>query len=216
VVAGAWWLVAGEKLPTTSHQQPTTKRTMKPFKLTDYFWQGEKIRLRPMRLEDGDLWLEEEEDSLAVRFLNYGMVLPKSPQAAQAFAERYAEFNNSDERIMFSIETLDGQLVGGINLHSMNQRNGTFETGSRLYREFRGQGYAEEAKLILLRYAFHELRYQKYNIKCIEINEAMIRHAKRLGCQEEGRIRRNIYTNGRYYDELIFGLTKEEFDARNP
>lgn len=189
---------------------------MKPFNLNDYFWQGEKIRLRPMRLEDGDLWLAEEADSLAVRFLNYGMTLPNSPQDAVAFAERYAHFNNSDERIMFSIETLGGELAGGINIHSMNQRNGTFETGSRLYRAFRGQGYAEEAKLIALRYAFHELRYQKYNIKCIEINEGIIRHAKRLGCQEEGRIRRNIYTNGRYYDELIFGLTKEEFDARNP
>lgn len=40
----------------------------------------------------------------------------------------------------------------------------------------------------------------------------MKRHAKWLGCQEEGRIRRNIYTNGRYYDELVFGLTKEEFE----
>ena len=36
--------------------------------------------------------------------------------------------------------------------------------------------------------------------------------AKRLGCHEEGRIRRQIYTDGEYHDELIFGLTREEFD----
>lgn len=30
--------------------------------------------------------------------------------------------------------------------------------------------------------------------------------------QAEGRLRRHIYTNGQYYDELIFGLTREEFD----
>jgi len=40
----------------------------------------------------------------------------------------------------------------------------------------------------------------------------MIRHAARLGCQAEGRIRRQIYTDGRFFDELIFGLTREEFD----
>lgn len=178
-----------------------------------YYWQGECIRLRPMHSNDAGLWLAEEQtDSSAVRFLNSGMDLPKSEHAAQAFAERYAEFNNQEERIMFSIETLDGVLVGGMNIHSMDQKNGTFETGSRIYSGYRGQGYAFEAKIIILRYAFHELRYQKYSIHCLETNQPMINHARRLGCQAEGRLRRHVYTNGRYFDELIFGLTREEFD----
>ena len=178
-----------------------------------YYWQGERIRLRPMHVHDANLWLAEEgSDSSAVRFLNCGMDLPKSEHAAQAFAERYAEFNNKEERIMFSIETLDGELVGGMNIHSMDQKNGTFETGSRIYRPYRGKGYAFEAKIIILRYAFHELRYQKYTIHCLETNQPMINHANRLGCQAEGRLRRHVYTEGRYFDELIFGLTREEFD----
>ena len=100
---------------------------------------------------------------------------------------------------MFSIETLDGELAGGINIHSMDQRNGTFETGTRIYRAFRGRGYGFDAKLIVLRYAFHELRFQKYNIRCLECNQPMIDHALRLGCQPD--------------DDLLFGLTREEFDA---
>lgn len=178
-----------------------------------HYWQGERILLRPMRLDDAALWLEEDNDSPTLRFLNYGMTLPSSAQTANSFAERFTDFNNREERIMFSIETLDGELVGGINIHSMNQKNGTFETGTRIYRPYRGMGYGFEAKCIVLRYAFHELRYQKYNIRCLETNEPMIRHAKRLGCLQEGRIRQHIYTDGRYYDELIFGLTRAEFDA---
>jgi [ribosomal protein S5]-alanine N-acetyltransferase len=179
-----------------------------------YYWQGQHIRLRPMHVDDVALWLaEEQSDSEAVRMLNAGMDLPKSEQDARAFAERYAEFNHRHERIMFSIETLDGELVGGINIHSMNQRNGTFETGTRIYRAYRGRGYGFEAKLIVLRYALHELRFQKYNIRCLEINQPMIDHAARLGCQAEGRIRRHNYTNGHFYDDLLFGLTREEFDA---
>jgi RimJ/RimL family protein N-acetyltransferase len=179
-----------------------------------YYWQSEHIRLRPMHVDDVVLWLaEERSDSEAVRMLNPGMDLPKSEQDARAFAERYAEFGHRHERIMFSIETLDGELVGGINIHSMDQRNGTFETGSRIYRAYRGRGYGFEAKIIVLRYAFHELRFQKYNIRCLESNQPMINHAARLGCQPEGRMRRHVYTDGRYYDDLLFGLTREEFDA---
>ncbi len=179
----------------------------------EYYWQGERIRLRPMHADDAGLWLSEERsDSEGVRFLNYGIDLPKSEHAAQSFAEKYAEFNNRDERMMFSIETLDGELIGGINIHSMNKKNGTFETGSRIYRSFRGSGFGFEAKTIILRYAFHELGYQKYNIRCLDTNLPMIKQATRLGCHEEGRIRRHIYTDGEYHDELIFGLTREEFD----
>ena len=180
---------------------------------SEYYWQGERIRLRPMHADDAELWLaEERSDSEAVRFLNYGVDLPKSEHSAEAFAEKYAEFNSRAERIMFSIETLEEELIGGINIHSMNKTNGTFETGSRIYSAFRGHGYGFEAKIIALRYAFHELRFQKYNIRCMETNQPMIKQAARLGCNEEGRIRRHIYTDGEYLDELIFGLTHEEFD----
>lgn len=178
-----------------------------------FYWQSERIRLRPMSRDDVDLWLtEEQHDSEAVRFLNYGMTLPKSEKDAQDFAERYADFNNSHERIMFSVETLDETLIGAMNIHSMDRKNGTFETGSRIYRAYRGKGYGFEAKILMLRYAFHELRLQKYNIRCVDTNEPMIRHTQRLGCQREGCIRRHIYMHGNYYSELIFGLTLEEFN----
>lgn len=181
------------------------------------YWTGPRLRLRPMRVDDADLWLaEEHEDHEAVHFLNYGTPLPKSRRDAEAFAQRYAEFASRDERIMWSIETHEGALVGGINLHSMDPKNGTFQTGTRIYRGHRGRGYAIEAKVMVLRYAFFELRYQKYEVRCLATNEAMVRHMARLGATLEGRIRRHVYTQGTYLDELAYGLTREEFEARLP
>jgi RimJ/RimL family protein N-acetyltransferase len=178
---------------------------------SDYFWQGKLVRLRPMKIEDGGLWLKEDTDSKAIRCLSYGIELPKSEESVKEFTEKYVNFKNADKRIMFSIETLSGKLVGGINIHSMNKKNGTFSTGIRIYRKYRGKGYAEEAKRIVLRYSFYELRFQKYNVSCLETNDAEIKHLKKIGCREEGRRKRNIYTDGKYYDELYFGMTKEEF-----
>ena len=178
------------------------------------YWQGPRVRLRPMHRDDVDLWLvEEQEDGEATHFLNAGTPLPKSRHDAEAFAAKYAEFASAEERLMFSIETLDGTLVGGMNLHSMDRKNGTFQTGSRVYRAFRGRGYGLEAKRLLLRYAFLELRFQKYEVRCSEHNDAMVRHMARLGAVQEGRLRRHIYTRGAFEDELCFGLTREEFDA---
>jgi RimJ/RimL family protein N-acetyltransferase len=179
------------------------------------YWIGQRIRLRPLHVDDAETWLaEESSDPEATHFLNYGTPLPKSPRDAEHFVARYAEFANREERIMWSIETHDGQLIGGINLHSMDLRNGTFQTGTRIHRAQRGGGYGLEAKVIVLRYAFHELRYQKYEVRCLATNGAMVRHMARLGATQEGRLRRHVFTQGVFLDELVFGLLREEFDAR--
>jgi RimJ/RimL family protein N-acetyltransferase len=61
---------------------------------------------------------------------------------------------------------------------------------------------------------FDERRFEKYNTDCVEFNEAIIGHLKKLGCIEEGRRRRRIFTSGRYYDQVLFGLTRDEWRAR--
>jgi RimJ/RimL family protein N-acetyltransferase len=181
---------------------------------TTAFWRGERIKLRALAKPDAAHWLAFDEDSEAVRTLNMGLSLPRSPAQAEEWAERFADFKNADEAMIFTIETHAGDYVGSLNLGGVDKRNGTFGTGTRLSAEYRGKGYALEAKRIVLRYAFHELRLQKYNIRCLETNAAVIRHAALLGCREEGRIRRSVFTNGRYYDALLFGLTREEFEAK--
>ena len=52
---------------------------------------------------------------------------------------------------------------------------------------------------------------QKCNSACIEINEGSIRLHQKIGFKQEGRIRRNIYLNGKFYDDMLWGLLKEEF-----
>ncbi len=66
---------------------------------------------------------------------------------------------------------------------------------------------------ILLRYGFHELRYQKANSETIACNEASIQLHRALGFQEERRRRRNCYAAGQYWNEVPFGLTRKEFEA---
>jgi RimJ/RimL family protein N-acetyltransferase len=181
--------------------------------MTAPFWRGERIRLRALAKADAAHWLAFDDDSEAIRTLNLGISLPRSPSQAGEWAERFADFKNADEAMIFSVETHAGDYLGSLNLGGVDRRNGTFATGTRLAAEHRGKGYALEAKRIVLRYAFHEMRLQKYNIRCLETNAPVIRHATLLGCREEGRIRRNVFTAGRFYDELLFGLTREEWEA---
>jgi RimJ/RimL family protein N-acetyltransferase len=77
-----------------------------------------------------------------------------------------------------------------------------------------GKGFATRAFSRVLEYYFNELRYQKCSVYIYEFNEASLRFHKKLGFEEEGRLRREYYTDGKYYDSLNFGLFAEAFRVR--
>ena len=78
----------------------------------------------------------------------------------------------------------------------------------------RRQGYAAAAILVILRYYFQELRYQKVTIQMHSENEASRALHERLGFVREGAVRRAIFTGGRYLDELFYGMTVDEWQQR--
>jgi RimJ/RimL family protein N-acetyltransferase len=178
-----------------------------------YFWQGEKVRLRPVRVDDAERFYAASLDSPSRQVLQLGIELPTSVELMRASLERYVGCKDADGMILFTIENQEGEIVGGLSMHSRDQKNGTFSFGIVIDREQRRRGYAEEAAQILLRYGFRERRYQKCDSGCVHTNEASIEFHKKLGFVEEGRRRRRFFFNGQYYDDLLFGLTREEFEA---
>lgn len=186
---------------------------MKP-DYSHYFWQGEKVRLRPLQLEDAERYFFASLDSPSRQVLQLGMELPSSLELERQAMEKYAGCKEVNGVIVFAIETHGGELVGGLSLHSVDEKNGVFSFGVSIHREHWGHGYAEDAVRMLLRYGFHEQRFQKCNSACIAENKASIRLHQKLGFKEEGLRRRQVFFNGIYHDDVLFGLTREEFDAQ--
>jgi RimJ/RimL family protein N-acetyltransferase len=179
-----------------------------------YFWKGDKVKLRPWRLEDAQQSFIDSHDGPTRLFLQLGVELPTSLEAQRAALEKYIDCKDADGIILFAIENHAGEHVGGISFHSRNRKNGTFGFGISVQREHRRKGYAEDAVKILLRYAFQQQRFQKCNSACVDKNEASIQLHKKLGFKEEGRRRRNFFFNGEFHDDVLFGLTREEFEAQ--
>jgi RimJ/RimL family protein N-acetyltransferase len=142
-----------------------------------------------------------------------GIELPTTVELQKELLEKASVYKDGGA-IRFAMENLDGVMVGWATLHSRDPKNGTFGFGVAVYREYRGHGNAADAVRMLLKYGFWEQRYQKCNSACLDINEASIRLHEKLGFTEEGRIRRAAFFDGKYLDEVLFGMTREEFDER--
>ncbi|MGB1285937.1 MAG: GNAT family N-acetyltransferase [Aggregatilineales bacterium] len=176
-----------------------------------YFWQGEKIRLRSWRLDDANVRFMTLLDSQAVAQYQDGIELPTSINQQAAWLEKVVSGENNS-MVRFAMENADGNTVGWVTLHSRDQKNGTFGFGVAVYCEYRGNGYAVDAVGIILKYGFREQRYQKCNSMCLHTNAASIRMHEKLGFIKEGQIRRTCFYDGQYHDDVLFGMTREEFD----
>ena len=178
-------------------------------------WQGKLIRLRAIEPSDWEtFWLWDEEDTDQSRNL-YFIPPPGSQERQKRWAERESVQEKDGDNFRFIMENNEGQLVGCIDVNNCDPRVGHLHYGLNVAKEHRRKGYASEAILLVLRYYFQELRYQKATITLYSFNEATIRLHESLGYQLEGRIRRAVYTRSQYFDELLVGLTAEEFAEKH-
>ncbi len=182
---------------------------------TRYFWQGQLTRLRPVSPDDAeDIW-RDRLDSPGRQMLQLGVELPASLGQLRDRLTQFADSRDNEGLILLTIENLAGQSVGGLSYHSRDRKNGNFSFGVRVDAGQRGHGYARDAVRLLLRYGFLERRYHKCNSACVDGNTASIKLHHALGFRDEGQRREVLFLNGRYCDELLFGLTRDEFDAND-
>ncbi|MCB9454200.1 MAG: GNAT family N-acetyltransferase [Anaerolineaceae bacterium] len=179
--------------------------------MTNLF-QGQQVRLRAVEPSDWDLHFRWDMDTDGGR-LTDEIWFPSSTEGARRWAEEQSRPKDG-ENFRFQIERVsDNVLVGTLNTHHCSPRCGTFMYGLAVMPEHQRQGYGAEAVRLVLRYYFHERRYQKVNAEVYAFNEPSILFHQYLGFVQEGRLRRMIYSGGEFHDVFIFGMTREEFEA---
>jgi len=180
--------------------------------MTNIF-EGKLVRLRAVEPGDWEAHHQWDRDTEMARTL-YEIPFPQSTLSTRQWAEREAAKRENGEEHHLQIETLEGIQVGSIGTNECNLRCGTFSYGVGVIGQYQRKGYASEAIRLVLRYYFHERRYQKCTIKVYSFNEASQKLHESLGFTLEGRLRRMIYTNGEFHDALWYGITREEFEAK--
>lgn len=178
-----------------------------------YYWQSDKIRLRAFTLDDAEPRFAQSLDSISRQEFNIGIELPTTVEQQRTFLEKYGGCRQANNMIAFALETHTRETAGVLTLHSIDERHGKFSFGILIDRPYRRRGYAEDATRIILKYGFMERRFQKCKSACDSNNAASIHLHQKLGFVQEGRLRKEWFFNGQYHDELLFGMTLEEYRA---
>ncbi len=170
--------------------------------------QGEKVLLRPLEERDLDLVACWRNDPNNRRFFFTTSVIYPAGQK-----KWYEHLITDPNRFIFMIENKAGKPVGIVGLDKIDRRNQEAEAGPGLLDpNERGRGYVEEAIELLLNYAFGELNLHRIYGSCFPFNK-IIELLKLYGFVEEGVLRQAVFTQGRFYDKVILGLLREEWQC---
>jgi len=76
-----------------------------------------------------------------------------------------------------------------------------------------GQGYAKEALLAVIHYCFVDLGLNRIGAEIYAYNTRSLALFKKLGFKREGVLRQFVYKKGKFEDEYIYGLLREEWEG---
>lgn len=92
----------------------------------------------------------------------------------------------------------------------IDRGEGIAEVGFILAAEFHGRGLGSESLQEIVRFAFSECGFRKLTATVTSGNEASRRTLQKAGFRQEGTLRKNYFLHGRWQDDWIFGLLKND------
>lgn len=171
---------------------------------------GERVALRARRHEDTAALHAAMFDDPAERVLTSGQPWRPLPVGLSPFRPR--EEPDPALAIFSVVERTDGQpLVGSALLWGIDEHNRFAHLGVSLLPAHRGRGLAPDVIGVLCRYAFVTLGLHRLALETLGSNAPMIATARRCGFVEEGRLREVGWVEGRFEDEVLFGLLRAEW-----
>ncbi|MCZ4499207.1 MAG: N-acetyltransferase [Marmoricola sp.] len=109
----------------------------------------------------------------------------------------------------------DGRAVGTASYLRLDAANGSVEVGAIcLAAELQRTTASTEAMFLMMRHAFDDLGYRRYEWKCDSLNAPSRAAAARLGFTYEGTFRNAVVYKDRNRDTDWFSITAAEWPAR--
>jgi RimJ/RimL family protein N-acetyltransferase len=109
------------------------------------------------------------------------------------------------------IEKKSNLYIGGCSLRPVDEMHEIIDMGFALAPKFHGQGFATEAMKVLVNEAFKNREAVRVFGNVFVGNTASKRVFEKLGFIKEGTLRSVVNKKGKWLDEWVMGMTKEDW-----
>jgi RimJ/RimL family protein N-acetyltransferase len=171
-------------------------------------FEGNKVYLRPVSVEDGDLYYKTTLDNDIRRLTGSQRIFTKE------FVHKYIEnkANEASEILSFIVIKETDQIIGDIQLNDIDNFNRSANIRISIdKKENQGKGYGSEAMCLVLDYAFGIMNLHRIDLEVYSFNEPAIRTYEKIGFKKEGMKRDVLFYDHRYHHCIIMSILEHEY-----
>ncbi|HSH03060.1 MAG TPA: GNAT family protein [Anaerolineae bacterium] len=171
---------------------------------------GERVRLRPLVAADAAVMWAHIDNPVVNRLT--GTQGRFTLAQVEAYCAGLAE---ADDRADYGIEIEGAEAyIGEAVLNEIDRVNRVANYRIAIYEErFFGQGYGTEATRLMLQYAFEFLNLHRVELEVYAFNARAAHVYEKVGFRREGVRREVLLWDGEYYDAIVMGLLKREWQV---
>ena len=173
---------------------------------------GRYCRLEPVNVaqHEADLFAAYAE---APDGRDWTYLFSARPEHEETFHSYLSDLQKSEDPLHFAIVPTDtGKALGTAALMRIEPTHGVIEVGSITFApRLKQTRAATESMYLMMRRAFDELGYRRYEWKCDSLNAPSRSAAERYGFTFEGIFRQAIVYKGRSRDTAWYSITADEW-----
>jgi RimJ/RimL family protein N-acetyltransferase len=170
---------------------------------------GEKVILKPIKVSEAENYLRWLKDSRVSKFISTdgkNLNLRKERKIIR-------EIRKSKAKMIWSIHIEGGVHIGNSGLNDIDLKRSKKAVFGIIIGEKShwNQGYGTDVLKTILRFSFGKLGLNRVELSVFPQNIAGFRCYAKCGFKEEGIKRKSILKRGKYLDEIIMGILKEDY-----
>ena len=107
----------------------------------------------------------------------------------------------------------DDRLIGNTAFHAVHTKDRNAGFGILIGDKTEwDRGYGTEATALMVEYGFRTLNLNRIWLHVYEYNARGQRAYEKVGFRVEGTLRKHCYREGTYWDVIVMGILREEWD----
>lgn len=174
---------------------------------------GQRVYLRALEPDDYKVSIQWRKDDEI-----WSMLGGPKYFVSEEYEKKWVEdtiFGSRDVKLAVCLVGTD-KYIGNVYMTDIDNINRSCHShvliGDKAYW---GQGYAREALLLAIDYMFNERNMHRIQAHVLASNVASLRMHEKCGYKLEGTLREAVFKNGRYQDQCVLALVREDIFNNN-
>lgn len=177
-----------------------------------YLLENEVVRLTPLHADDHKhllpFALNEPE------LWKYSLFSAAGNEGLKSYIEKALAAREEGIEYPFIVfDKRTNEYAGSTRFYDIQPGNKMLQLGYTWYgKKFQGSGLNKNCKLLLLQFAFEELKMERVEFRADNRNEKSIAAMKSIGCVQEAVLRSHAITpTGERRDSIVLSILKQEW-----